>query len=177
MYGAAEILEGAAAAHAAAEEHLPGVAGDQGSALRSLKSGREELSEAREACEAGRAEVERLDAELSGLAGGEAGERAARLRREGRSLQRQSVMQQGLAEADEKEARKLEDARRMISDSSEVAECPTCKRDFKPGRARGGHGYPLPAGRKAPRERRRSPDRVPPARRRSRGPRPEIGRN
>ena len=131
MYGAAELLEGTPAAHGEAEERYRGLQ-ETRKRFEDLAVREKELSEAREACEAGRAEVERLDGDLAKVSGGKPEERAARLRREEGSLQRQSVMQQGLAEADEKEARKLAGARRMIEDSSEVAECPTCKRDFKP---------------------------------------------
>ena len=90
-----------------------------------------ELEEARTRCEEGREEVARLDAGMEGMAGDALEENLKRLRREERSLQRQSAQQKGLADADERDAERLDRARRMIEESEEVAQCPTCHRDFE----------------------------------------------
>ena len=91
-----------------------------------------ELEESRARFEEGRREVARLDAEVENVTGGGTLEKKlARLRKEERSLQRQSAQQKGLAEADERDAEKLDRARRMVESSEEVARCPTCHRGFE----------------------------------------------
>lgn len=131
MLGAEKVLGGAEVRLWGTEEHL--------SSLKKSKARHEELleaegdlGEARARCEEGRKEVARLDEEVeTATRGGALDDELARLRREERSLQRQSAQQKALADSDERDAGKLDQARRMIEDSKEVAECPTCHRGFE----------------------------------------------
>lgn len=76
-------------------------------------------------------EISRLDREMSELSGGESlDERISALRKRQTELQRESAGKKGHADADEREAKNMEKARRMVEDSDEYAECPTCRRGF-----------------------------------------------
>ncbi len=130
MLGAKKVLDGATVLLWRSEEHL--------SYLKETKTRHEELleaegelEEARARFEEGREEVARLDAEVEEMTGGALEEELVRLRREERSLQRQSVQQKGLADADERDAERLDRARRMVEGSEDVAQCPTCHRGFE----------------------------------------------
>jgi exonuclease SbcC len=99
---------------------------------KELLEAERELEKSRARFEEGRREVTRLDAEVENVTGGGTLEKElARLHKEDRSLQRQSAQQKGLAEADERDAEKLDRARRMVESSEEVARCPTCHRGFE----------------------------------------------
>lgn len=93
-----------------------------------------ELRELREEREAGRRELARLGREISQVSGEEPPERLLeRLREEQGRLHRNAAQQRGLAEAEEREAGRLAQARRLIEESHEAAECPTCRRGFTAG--------------------------------------------
>ncbi len=131
MFGAQKLLAGARTYLWRAEEYLATL--EEAKTLdEGLRETERELEEARAGCEEGRARVAQLDEELEEATDGGALEaNLERLRREERRLQRQSAQQKGLADADERDAKKLDRARFMIEDSEEVAQCPTCHRDFE----------------------------------------------
>jgi exonuclease SbcC len=131
MLGAEKVLGGAATRLWKAEESFCSLREAKAQQEELLEAERE-LEEARARFEEGREEVARLDAEMEGVTGGGAlEEELARLRKEERRLQRQSAQQKGLAEADERDAEKLDRARHAVESSEEVAKCPTCHRGFE----------------------------------------------
>ncbi|MDP9425329.1 MAG: SMC family ATPase [Actinomycetota bacterium] len=128
---AARVLGLAAEAHEEAEALLGGLR-ERRSRFEELAAGEEELSEVKGGWEAAKALMVSLEEAIEDLdGGGTLEERVEGLRRRERRLERQSAQQRGLADADERDAEKLEKAARMISSSDEVAECPTCHRGFE----------------------------------------------
>ncbi|QIN80267.1 AAA family ATPase [Rubrobacter marinus] len=127
---AAEVLGLAAEAHEEAETHL-GSLRERRSRFEELAAGEEELAEAKEGWEAAKTHASSLEEALRDLDDGELDGRIEGLKRKERRLERQSAQQRGLADADERDAEKLEKAARMIESSDEVAECPTCHRGFE----------------------------------------------
>jgi exonuclease SbcC len=131
MLEAERILSGAATRLWKMEERFRSLK-EAKSRQEELLEAERELEESRARFEEGRREVARLDAEVENVTGGGTLEKKlALLRKEERSLQRQSAQQKGLAEADERDAEKLDRARRMVESSEEVARCPTCHRGFE----------------------------------------------
>ncbi len=131
MLEAEKVLGGASVRLWRAEEDLSSLK-EAKTRHKELLEANRELEEARARFEEGRGETARLDAEVKALTGGGAlEEELTRLRREEGRLQRQSAQQQGLADADERDAQKLDRARQMIESSEEVAKCPTCHRGFE----------------------------------------------
>ncbi|MDP9456457.1 MAG: SMC family ATPase [Actinomycetota bacterium] len=128
---AAGVLSAAAEAYEEAEAHL-GALRERRSRFEELAAGEEELTEVKEGWEASKSHLASLQEAIEDLdRGGTLEERVEELRRKERRLERQSAQQKGLADADERDAEKLEKAARMISSSDEVAECPTCHRGFE----------------------------------------------
>ncbi|MBV9453341.1 MAG: SMC family ATPase [Rubrobacter sp.] len=131
MLGAERILSGAATHLWKLEERFRSLK-EAKARQEELFEAERELEESRVRVEERRKEVARLDTEVENVTGGGTLEKElARLRKEERSLQRQSAQQKGLAEADERDAEKLDRARRMVEHSEEVASCPTCHRGFE----------------------------------------------
>ena len=130
MLGAKKVLDGAAVLLWRSEEQLASLK-ETKARHEELLEAEGELEEARARFEEGRGEVARLDEEMEGMTGDALEENLKRLRKEERSLQRQSAQQKGLADADKRDAERLDRARRMIEDSEEVAQCPTCHRGFE----------------------------------------------
>ena len=128
---AAEVLGLAAGAYEEAEAFLGGVR-ERKSRFEELAVGEEELAEVKGGWEAAKALISSLQEAIEDLDGGGTLEgRVEELRRKERRLARQSAQQSGLADADEREAEKLEPAGRVMSSSDEGAECPTCHRAFE----------------------------------------------
>ncbi len=128
---AAGVLSLAAEAYEEAGAYLAGLR-ERRSRFEELAAGEDELREVKGGWETAKALVESLQEAIDDLDGGGAlEERAGALQRKERRLERQSAQQRGLADADERDAEKLEKAARMISSSDEVAECPTCHRGFE----------------------------------------------
>ncbi|MGH3086777.1 MAG: AAA family ATPase [Rubrobacteraceae bacterium] len=127
---AARVLEVADEAHRRCENELR--------RLREARERYESLAKLQARLENGEAEIrksrkqiEEFDREIEETTGGGSlEEKLSSLRERRESLQRRAAQKSGRAEADEGEAEKLGRARRMVEDSDERAECPTCRRGF-----------------------------------------------
>ncbi|QYJ16687.1 Chromosome partition protein Smc [Rubrobacter xylanophilus DSM 9941] len=116
-----------------AERHLQGLR-ESAELHGRLTEAERELRRLREEREAVRREISRLEREISRTSDEDPpGRLLERLREEREELRQRASQQRGLAEADEREAERLAQARRMIQDAHEAAECPTCRRRFVAG--------------------------------------------
>ncbi len=128
---AARVLEGADAAYLRSDDESRRLreVGEKHALLEEKKSrlekGEVEIGKARKRLE----EIEDGIEEISG--GVSLDEKISALRKSRDSLQRESAQKSGRADAEEREAKKMEKARRMVEDSDEHAKCPTCQRGFE----------------------------------------------
>jgi DNA repair protein SbcC/Rad50 len=91
-----------------------------------LEKGGVEIRKARE-------NLEEIEAGIRSISGGVSlDEKISDLRKRYDSLRGEAAQRAGRADAEEREARKMEKARRMVEDSDEHAKCPTCRRGFEP---------------------------------------------
>ncbi|MBA2693046.1 MAG: SMC family ATPase [Rubrobacter sp.] len=128
---ASRVLESADAAHLRSEEELR--------KLRDVREKHEKLEEKKSRLEKGEAAIEeartrleKLDEDIENVSGGlSLDEKISTLRERHDSLQRESAQKSGRADAEEREAKKMEKARRMVENSDEHAKCPTCQRGFE----------------------------------------------